>query len=64
MKSEQMYIEIVVTIVQAKRPKWQSKEEDWNEAKEPIVIIVLEVRKKPDEIETVTRTYQGMKKCA
>ena len=38
-----------VMIAHAQRYKWPKNEEDWDAAKEPILIIVLEVRKKPDE---------------
>ena len=34
----------------AQQEKWETIEQVWNEAEKPIIIIVLEIRKKPDEI--------------
>ena len=42
--------EVVVMTGLAKPQKWQKIADERNEAKEPIVFIVLEVGKKPDEI--------------
>ena len=42
--------ELVVMIGLVQQQKWQNIAEERNKAKEPIVVIVLEVCKKPDEI--------------
>ena len=52
------YGEVVVAIGLAQHQKRHKIAEDWKVAKQPTVISVLEVRKKPDEIETVTQAYQ------
>ena len=42
--------ELVVMIGLVQQQKWQNIAEERNKTKEPIVVIVLEVWKKPDEI--------------